>query len=183
MAKKKTKKSHRRRRHRVGAMALNANSPLVQLGSVALGYLAGTAVNPVINMLIPAGMKTQPMTGKIVAGAQVGLGALLVMGKGKKTLIKTILGGVVAGAGIKRAMIVFAPGTTDTLGGYGQIPVLGAYAVPGQLGWGGKKVAGYGQIPTVGAYAPNSTVNGKVMGTFGDSGSGVTNPSGGAYMG
>jgi len=183
MAKKKShKKKHHRRRH-VGALALSPSSPLVMLGSVAIGYFAGTGINSAINMLIPASMKTQQYTGKAVAAGQVGLGALLVLSKGKKTLVKTIAGGLLAGAGVKRAMIVFAPGTTDTLGGYGQVPVLGAYTTNGQLG---RRVNGYGQVPVVGqlgAYNPPSSLTGasKVMGNCSNSGYGSS--YGSAYMG
>lgn len=162
---KKHKKTHRRR-HRVGALSMSAGSPVVMIGSVALGYLAGSAVNNAINMLIPASMKTAPSTGKIVAGAQLGLGALLVLGKGKKSLMKTIAGGLLAGAGIKRATVVFAPNTTDT---------LGAYATPGQLsGYGDvpvigrRRVAGYGDVPVIGSYNAASSLTGaqKVVGSL-----------------
>ena len=165
MAKKRKHVKHRRR-HRVGALALNPSSPLVMLGSVALGYFGGTAINSALNMIIPASMKTQPYTGKAVAAGQVGVGALLVMGKGRKSMIKTVAGGLLAGAGLKRAMIVFATGTTDTLGGYGDLPVIGAYAPLSQIGR--RQLNGYGQIPVVGGYNPESSLTGsqKVMGTL-----------------
>ncbi len=182
MAKRKShKKKTHRRRHRVGALAMNASSPIVMLGSVALGYFGGTAINSALNMLIPASMKTQASTGKIVAGAQVGVGALLLLGKGHKTMIKTIGAGLLAGAGLKRATIVFKAGTTDTLGGYGQIPVIGAYATPGQLG---RKVAGYGQVPVIGAYNPSSSLTGGAGKIMGATGSGYQSEySGSGYMG
>lgn len=182
MAKKKSHKK-KSRRHKVGALSMNASSPIVMIGSVALGYLAGGFVNSAINALVPAGIKTQPYAGKVLAGGQMGLGALLILGKGKKSLLKTIAGGLVAGAGIKRATIVFAPNTTDTLGGYGQVPVLGAYTTPGQIGYGGRRVAGYGQVPVIGAYSPNSSLTGsqKVMGSTG--GSSYGGGYGSSYMG
>lgn len=167
MAKKKKKSSTKRRRHHVGALSMNASSPIVMLGSVALGYFGGTAINQALNMIIPASMKTQAYTGKAVAAGQVGLGALLVLGKGKKSLIKTVAGGLLAGAGLKRAMVVFAPNTTDTLGGYGDIPVIGAYAPPSQIN-GRRRVNGYGSIPVIGGYNPESSLTGtpsKVMGS------------------
>ena len=174
MARKKHHKKTHRRRRSVGALAMTPSSPLVMLGSVAVGYFGAGAINPLINMLIPATMKTQPMTGKLVAGGQIGIGALLVLGKGKKSVVKTVAGGILAGAGLKRAMVVFAPGTTDTLGayatnsalnGYGQVPVIGRHRMNGAA------VNGYGQVPVigggVGAYTPNSSLTGgaKVMGS------------------
>ena len=182
MAKRKSQKKKTHRRRRVGGLALNASSPLVMLGSVALGYLGGGAINSALNMLVPASMKTQSYTGKVLAGGQIGVGTLLVMGKGKKSILKTVAGGLLAGAGIKRAMVVFAPGTTDTLGGYGAVPVLGAYATPGQIGYG-RKVAGYGSVPVLGAYTPNSSLTGavKVMGST--SASGYGSGYGSSYMG
>ena len=98
-------------------------------------------------------------------------------------MIKTVAGGLLAGSGLKRAMIVFKPGTTDTLGGYGQVPVIG----------------GYQQVPVIGAYTPNQSLNGyqtapvaingarpthsKIMGSMvKGSGSGITN-SGSELMG
>jgi hypothetical protein len=175
MARKKRHAKHRRRHHRrVGALALNPSSPLVMLGSVAIGYFGAGAINPMVNMLIPATMKTQPMTGKLVAAGEVGIGALLILGKGKKSMIKTIAGGLLAGAGLKRAMVVFAPGATDTLGayrpnsalnGYGDVPVIGKH-----------RMNGYGDVPVIGrtpgvshgtngvyGYIPNSQLHG-VMG-------------------
>jgi hypothetical protein len=160
---------------------MKAGSPLLMVGSAAVGFLAGTQVNQAINMLIPATMKTQANTGKAVAAVQVGVGAFLILSKGKKSMLKTIAGGLLAGAGLKRATIVFKAGTTDTLGGYGDVPVIGAYAPNGQLG---RRVHGYGDVPVIGAYAPNSSLTGsKVMGSF-DNGSGYNNGSAGAsdYM-
>jgi hypothetical protein len=177
MARRRKRKvvSHRRRR-RVGALALNASSPMVTYGSIILGFLAGGAINPLINSLIPATMKTQVNTGKMVAGGQVGIGALLVFSKGKKSLVKTLAGGLMLGAGLKRASIVFKPGTTDTLGGYGRVPVVGAYETQGQLGYGGRrKVAGYGDVPVVGSYTTPGALNGaRVMGSMRSDGNGST---------
>lgn len=167
--KKATHRTHRRRRS-VGALAMTANSPLVMIGSVAVGFLAGSQINQAINMLIPANLKTQAGTGKAVAAGQVGLGALLILGKGKKSMIKTIAGGLLAGAGVKRATIVFKTGTTDTLGGYGDVPVIGAYVPNSQLN--GRRVHGYGDVPVVGnamgAYTPNTQLGSgsRVMGSI-----------------
>ena len=115
------------------------------------------------------GTPTDPVkTGKMVAVGQIGLGGALVFLKlGKNSLISEVAGGLLIGSGLKRAMVVFKDGAT-TMSGYGDVPVIGAYKTPGQLG---RKVAGYGDVPVIGAYAPNSALNGasKVMGSMGGS--------------
>jgi hypothetical protein len=166
MPKHKAKKTSKRRK--VGAMSLTANSPLVKFGSIAIGYLMGDTLNQkLIDKLF--GTPTDPVkTGKMVAVGQIGLGGALVFLKlGKKSLISEVAGGLLIGSGLKRAMVVFKDGAT-TMSGYGDVPVIGAYKTPGQLG---RKVAGYGDVPVIGAYAPNSALNGasKVMGSMGGS--------------
>jgi hypothetical protein len=104
----------------------------------------------------------------MIAVGQIGLGGALVFLKlGKKSLVSEVAGGLLIGSGLKRAMVVFKDGAT-TMSGYGDVPVIGAYKTPGQLG---RKVAGYGDVPVIGAYAPNSALNGasKVMGSMGGS--------------
>jgi hypothetical protein len=170
---KRTHKTKHRRRHRIGAMALSASSPIVMYGSIALGYVLGNTVNGLLNNLVPAAIATDPTkavsTGKILAAGQTGLGAALVFMKGRKTTVKTIAGGILLGSGLKRAMTVFKSGAT-TMGGYGDVPVLGAYRTNGQLGY--RKVAGYGDVPVIGSYATPGALNGKVMGSMHPSGSG-----------
>ena len=156
------------KKKKVGAMSLTANSPLVKFGSIAIGYLMGDTLNQkLIDKLF--GTPTDPVkTGKMVAIGQLGLGGALVFLKlGKKSLISEVAGGLLIGSGLKRAMVVFKEGAT-TMSGYGDVPVIGAYKTPGQLG---RKVAGYGDVPVIGAYAPNSSLNGasKVMGSMGGS--------------
>jgi len=174
MAKRKrTSKTKHRRRHSIGALSLSASSPLVIYGSIALGFLMGNTVNGLLNNLVPSAIVTDSTkavtTGKILAAGQAGLGAALVFMKGRKTTIKTIAGGVLLGSGLKRAMTVFKSGAT-TMGGYGDVPVLGAYRTNGQLGY--RKVAGYGDVPVIGSYATPGALNGKVMGSLHPSGSG-----------
>ncbi len=171
MAKRKTKTT-RRRRHRVGAMSLAAGSPLVKGISIAAGYLLGDTVNQqLIDKLF--GTPTDPVkTGKTIAIGQIGVGsALLFMKLGsKKSIVQDLAGGVLLGAGLKRAMVVFKAGAT-TMSGYGDVPVIGAYKTPGQLGR--KPIAGYGDVPVIGAYNPASALNGtsKVMGGMNSNGS------------
>jgi len=170
---KRTHRTKHRRRHRIGAMALSATSPITMYGSIALGFLMGNTVNGLLNKLVPAAIATDPTkavsTGKILAAGQAGLGAALVFMKGRKTTVKIIAGGILLGSGLKRAMTVFKSDAT-TMGGYGDVPVIGAYRTSGQLGY--RKVAGYGDVPVIGAYATPGALNGKVMGSMHPSGSG-----------
>ena len=129
MARRRKKRSSGRRRRSMGAMALNANSPVVQLGAVAVGYLfAGKPINDMLDKV--TGGK---VSGKIIAGAEVGLGALLLLKKGRKSLPQTIAGGVIAGAGLKRLLVEMgvvsgfqAVPVLGRLGGYQKVPVLGS---------------------------------------------------------
>jgi hypothetical protein len=121
MAKKRSKsKKSGRRRSRVGAMALKAENPLVKYGSIALGFLAAKPINEGIDKLTGTSID-----GKIIAGGQVGVGALLLFKKGKKSLIGTVAGGVMIGAGAKRAMTAFGIG--DIVAGFQSIPAVAGY--------------------------------------------------------
>jgi len=137
MAKRRKKRSSGRRR-RMGAMALNANNPVVTLGSVAAGYLmAATPVNSALDKV--TGGK---IDAKILGAAQVGLGALVIMKKGgKKSLPLTIGAGVLAGAGLKRLLVAMGVvsgfQSVPVIGGYRSVPVIGngnGYRVPAGLG-------------------------------------------------
>lgn len=164
-AKRTKKKTYRRRK--VGAMAFNASSDLVKYGSVAAGFLMAKTINTAIDNA--AGTS---IDGKLIAAAQVGAGALYLLKKGKKSLPLVIATGVLAGAGVKRALTEFGIGG---IGGYQNVPVIGNR----------RMVAGYGKVPVIGAYNPASSVGayaagnpGKIMGAFG--GSAVNNGSGSA---
>jgi hypothetical protein len=133
MAKRSKKSKRRGSRRRIGA-ALNPASPLVKLGAVAIGYfVAGKPINDMIDKVVP----TTKIDGKIVGGATTGLGALLLMSKGRSSFIKTVAGGVIAGAGLKRALVAFgvvkapiATAPVQTVTGYGKVPTIGGYNVP-----------------------------------------------------
>lgn len=166
MAKRKTKKSKTRRR-RVGAMAMTASNPIVKYGSIAAGYLLAGKINPLIDKA------TGTLDQKIVAGGQVGIGVAYMITKGKKTLPLTVITGIIAGAGVKRAMTAFG---VAGIGGYGAVPVIGQNV---------KRINGYQNVPVIGgsdgmgAYRTPGQLNGyttasqKIMGTVG-----YTNASG-----
>lgn len=143
MAKKKARKSKPIRRRRIGGLgALNANSPLVKFGAMAAGYFLGDKINAQIDKI--TGDKVD---GKIVAAAEAGAGLFLVFKKGKKTLPLTLIGGVLAGAGIKKGLTEFG-----VINGFHNVPVLGGYrSVPQINGYNttpGSHLGGY-KVPQV----------------------------------
>lgn len=171
-----TRKASTRRRRRIGsAMALSPTSNLVKLGSAALGYLMADKINAPIDKAVG-----DKIDGKLVAAGQVGIGYMLALRKsGKKSLVTTILGGVMLGAGVKRAMQSFGIGG---IGPYGRVPVIGAPYGP------------YGRTPVIaGGYSPSRSLNGytpsrslnKVMagaGVMNGTGSGITSDQASGYM-
>jgi len=160
---KRRKKSKSSRRRRVGAMAMTASNPMVKYGSIAAGFLLAAKINPLIDKA------TGTLDQKIVAGGQVGIGVAYMLTKGKKTMPLTVITGIVAGAGLKRAMTAFG---IAGIGGYGAVPVIGA---------GAKRLNGYQSVPVIGGgYKTPGSLNGgyttasqKIMGTVG-----YTNASG-----
>ena len=156
MAKRKKKSSGRR--HKVGATKLNANSNLVKLAAVAGGYFFSDKINaPIVKM---AGDKVD---GKIIGAAEAGIGAYLVLGKGRKTMVKTIAGGVLAGAGIKKLMGEFGIGSINNP--YGRVPVIGNNNPYGRVPViaGTRRVGSYTPNQQLGSYTPNASLSGRVM--------------------
>lgn len=124
---------------RMGALDLKPGNPIVQLGFVALGYfLAADPVNDEIDKLISkkdaTGAVVPPTasTKKMIGAATAGAGAGLVL-MGKKTMIKTAAGGVLAGVGLKRLLKEF-----NVISGYQDVPVLGR-----------RNIAGYQDVPVL----------------------------------
>lgn len=142
------KKHSSTRRHRMGAvkMKMNASSPIVQIGALAVGYLLGDTLNTGIDNTVFKSSTPSSGAMKGVAVAEAGIGAALMM-MGKKTMLKTVAGGVLAGAGIKRAAKAFG-----IISGYGSVPVVGY-----------RRMNGYGEVPVVGAvpgFTPSASLNG-----------------------
>jgi hypothetical protein len=132
MAKKKVGKKNAAKR--MGATSLlNPANPMLLYGSIALGYfVVGSKINDMIDQA--AGDK---IDGKIIAAGEVGLGYLLAKNK-KKSLLTTVGGGIVIGAGIKRALTSFGIG--------------GFYNVPGVAGF--YDVKAVNRAKRLGAYTP-----------------------------
>lgn len=129
-SKRKTAKRKTSRRRRVGAVALNANSPLVKYGSIAAGFIMANMINAPLDKVIPTNIDS-----KLVAAGQLGLGAALAFKK-KQTALTTIAGGVLMGAGLKRAMGAFGIGS---IGSYQNVPVVG-------------RVGSYQNMPVIAGY-------------------------------
>ena len=127
----------------------------------------------------------------------VGIGGLLLMRKKSQPALK-YAGGVLLGAGLKRALKVLGVvsgyqsvpviGRSHRMAGYQSVPVIGRTITPPQLaGYTPPQLAGY--IPAgsgVSGYRPAGSGVG-VMGRIGNieganSGSGINNTSGGSYM-
>lgn len=154
--KKASKKSHKRTgtRRRIGATGakLNANSMLVKGGAALAGYFLSDTINAAIDKA--TGGK---MDGKIIGGAEVGLGALLVLGHVTKrpSMVTSVAGGALAGAGIKRLLKEL--GVISGIGGYQAMPVLGSKHAAA------RRLNGYGSVPVIGGYSPN---RGNLNGVF-----------------
>lgn len=133
--KRKGHKAHRKttRRRRIGALSMNPGSTLMKVGAVAVGYLAAAQIDTVIKKA------TGTLDPKIVAGAELGLGALLLFSKGKPSMIKTLAGGVLAGVGLKSGLQAFG-----VINGYSSVPVI----------------AGYSSVPAISGYTPSAGLNG-----------------------
>jgi hypothetical protein len=161
------------RRRRIGATALNfsANSPLVKWGSVALGYFMPTLI-PLSKVI---GDKVDP---KIVSAGTAGIGLMLTMKRGKKSLPLTILGGYLLGSGVKNAMTAFGIGG---IGPYGRVPVIGAPFSPyGRVPVISGRMAGYTPNNSLNGYNPHGTINRVMNGV--SSGSGLMNSDSGSSM-
>jgi hypothetical protein len=109
---------------------MTASNPVVMIGSLAAGYLLiGNQVNGLLDKVVPATMDQ-----KLVAAGEAGIGALLLLKK-KKTMITSIAGGILAGAGLKRLMASMTTATPTAVTGYKSVPVIGG---------------GYKSVPVIG---------------------------------
>lgn len=120
-------KHHRRRK--VGAMAMSAKSPLMTIAPIVAGYFLADKINTPIDTAVGGKVDS-----KIVAAGEIGIGYLLAF-KGKKSMPKSIAGGILIGAGLKRALKDFGVVT-----GFYSVPVLS-----------GRQVKGFHNVPVIGA--------------------------------
>lgn len=145
----------RRRKRKISGIDVSSSSLLMKYGPIIVGYFMGDTINGMVNKV--TGGK---IDNKIVSGGELVAGALLTFGKGKKSLIKTLAGGLLLGSGVKGSLkafnVISGYGNVPVIGGYGNVPVIGGYEAPG----------------TLAGYIPNATLSGgkktKVMGGIDD---------------
>lgn len=195
---------HRRRRRHVGALGLKGKDTGLKLAALAGGFFLGKSINGMIDSLA---VKMSPATGTTavtsnITGSniptvaatvgEVGVGGLLLMMKkrpGTTGMILKVAGGVLAGAGLRRAIgqMGFMNGYQSVpvigrhrMAGYQSVPVIGQRTIPAQLAGGNTPAQLQGF--RVNGYTPTGS---GVMGKIGaiEGGSGITNSSGGGYMG
>lgn len=152
--------------------ALNPGNPILKLAAVAAGYLLADKINEQIAKVAPASVATY------VPYAELGGGAALLL-IGRPSLLKTAIGGVLAGAGLKATLkatgVITGYRNVPVLGGFQSVPVLGK--TPAQLQGTPAQLQGY-KVGAVPGYRPAGSGVGKVMGslykTDGGSGSGLS---------
>jgi hypothetical protein len=171
------KKKRTYRRKKMGAF--NPNGLIVKAAAVAAGYFLGDTINAQVDKILPASMTAATATGMtsyLPAAAEVGIGGLLLLSKKKPSIIKTAIGGVLAGAGLRRGLkkagVVTGYQSVEVIGGYNQVPVMGN--VPPQLSGVPPQLSGY-MTSRVNGFKTSRVVGGC------DNGSGLMS-SGSGYM-
>lgn len=193
------KKSHKRKHHRrkVGALGLGSKGTGLKLLAIAGGYLLADSINAQIDKMLPT--TADPTSGVQMVSkntqtmamvGEIGIGGLLLLrkggGGGTMGKVMTLGGGVLAGAGLKRALkaagvikgyqSVPVIGRHHRMSGYQSVPVIGGNVVPPQLaGRSPAQLQGY----KVNGYTPHGSGMGVLAGA--DCGSGISN-SGSGYM-
>lgn len=195
---KKRKKHGRRRSRRVGAFKMGGKDTGIKLAALAGGFFLGDMINGRIDSLLtkvtPATATTPAMTSStptmLATVGELGLGGLLLLRKKSPGTMGTVLqvgGGLLAGAGIRRALktmgIITGYQSVPVIGrhrmaGYQNVPVIGKTYTPPQLAGRPAQLQGY---KVNGYTSAGSGVMGSVSGI--DTGSGITNTGGGGYMG
>ena len=167
-----------RRRRRVGAVAMNTNSPLVKYGPPVVGYLVGTTINTQVDKLFAnvTDVDKKALYQKIAHGSMLALWAWYAFSrKGQKNPMPLIALGILGGAGLKGLMTDLNVGiagfrNVPVVAGYQQVPVVGAYGATmprNQMNGIGGGVGGYG-IP--GSMAGYTAGGSGVMGSIGSVG-------------
>jgi hypothetical protein len=134
-----------RKRGRVRGPKLNASHPLLKVGALVGGYLLGDTINAQIDKMMPAPAAaattttTTPvttssfsLTSALPMVAELGLGGYLLLKK--RGMLPTVVGGLLAGAGIRRALK-----STGMIKGYQAVPVIA----------GKHRMAGYQSVPVI----------------------------------
>ena len=195
---KRRKKHSRRRSRRVGAFKFGGKGTGLKLAALAGGFFLGNTINGQIDKLLTSasGSTTTTTTtttpssmGTIATVGEIGIGGLLLMRRqsaGTMGMVLTVGGGLLAGAGIRRALksmgIMSGYQSVPVIGrhrmaGYQNVPVIGNRVTPPQLAGTPAQLQGF----RVNGYTPTGS---GVMGAVGSiGGSGITNTGGGGLMG
>lgn len=196
---RRSRPHHRRRRRHVGGFGLKGKDTTLKLLSLAGGFFMGKTINAGVDKIItkmtpaatPPVANTQSVS-TIATVGEIGVGGLLLMMRkpgGTTGKIMKVAGGVLAGAGIRRAIgqMGFMNGFQSVpvigrhrMAGYQSVPVIGQRTIPPQLA--GNRMPAQLQGFRVNGYTPTGS---GVMGSIGaiEGGSGLTNTGGGGYMG
>lgn len=138
MARGRKRTQKRRRSRRVGGFKMGGKDTGVKLLAVGAGFLLGNMINAAVDKMLPKTTDTVPVPTKGAQTAamvgELGLGGALLLMKAGGTVGK-VAGGVLAGAGLKRALSVLG-----IMSGYQSVPVIGRH-----------RMAGYQQTPVIGA--------------------------------
>ncbi len=169
-------------------MSLSKGGTGMKLLSIAAGYLMADTINAQVDKVVPK--TTDPTTlvqtpnQNIAIIGEVGIGGLLLMKKIGSGTVSTALkfgGGVLLGAGLKRALkkfgVIKGYQSVPVIGrprmaGYQSVPVIGKTSTPPQLSGRPAQLQGY----RVNGYTPHGS------GVMSGSGSGIATNSGSGYM-
>lgn len=198
---RKRKHHKRRRSRRVGALSLGGKDTGVKLLAVGAGFFLGSTINGFVDKILPKTTDPVPVPTKgaqtMAMVGELGIGGLLLLRKqsGTTGMAMKVAGGVLAGAGLKRALSVMGIMSgfqsvpvigRHRMAGYQSTPVIGASTVPSQLaGRTPPQLSGYRPAGSgVGAYVnQGSGVMGSIGCCDGSSGSGITSTNGSGYLG
>jgi hypothetical protein len=184
MAKHKHHKGKKRRRH-VGALSMNAGSPLVMGLAVAGGFFADQfiGINNIIDGYLPGTVTTAavPASGttpaipakntptstmnNVAMAGEIGLGGYLMLSK-RKSMLKTMGGGALVGLGLRRLAVEMG-----VVKGFQEVPVLGkrrhvrGFQNTPVLGSAGYPAGLSGYPAALGAYVTNGMGSYKPIGS------------------
>ena len=182
MAKRRIK-HHRTKRHRkVGLTTMSPANPLIVLGSLALGYLAGDTISAKLDAYVPtttvpavAATATTPavpavvknvVSDTVLGASEMGAGALLYL-QGPKKIWSHVVAGFTAGVGLRLLLkdegvvtgFQSVPVIGNILNGFQKVPVVGK--IPNALkgGFITNRTAAMGIVPNMlrGGFITNRT--------------------------
>jgi hypothetical protein len=145
------KKKQKRHRRRVGAFSSKSKDIGIKVLAVGAGILLGKTLNGFADKVLPKTTDPVPVPTKnaemLATAGELGIGALLLLRRqsGPIGLGMKVAGGLLAGAGIRRALKIMG-----VIGGYQSIPVIGRHP----------RMAGYQSVPVIGGSVPGQLSGG-----------------------